>query len=211
MELSEIIEKADILFRKFGIRSITMDDISKEMGISKKTLYQYITDKNELVEKVVFAEIERLKECAGHSESISGMNALEQLMNVGKNIKQVMNSSQPAREYDLKKYYPALYKELQRFKLEIMQFSMLRNLELGKEQGLYRREMNQEHITRFYISRIEDMIECKSLMDDSEMPAGYFEEIFRYHIMGIVNDTGRTFFLENQHRFLILPEVENTK
>ncbi|NTW32950.1 MAG: TetR/AcrR family transcriptional regulator, partial [Bacteroidetes bacterium] len=51
--MEEIIKKVLELYMKFGIKSVSMDDAARELGISKKTLYQYFKDKDELVKKVV--------------------------------------------------------------------------------------------------------------------------------------------------------------
>ena len=52
-ELEKILVKVSGMYRKYGIKSVTMDDVAHELGISKKTLYQYVKDKSDLVEKVV--------------------------------------------------------------------------------------------------------------------------------------------------------------
>ncbi|HEX6193727.1 MAG TPA: helix-turn-helix domain-containing protein, partial [Chitinophagaceae bacterium] len=58
MDTKERIQnKAEELFMQFGIRSVSMDDIANNLGMSKKTVYQYFVDKDELVEAVVQAHI----------------------------------------------------------------------------------------------------------------------------------------------------------
>ena len=80
-EFDRILEKVSVLYRKYGIKSVTMDDVAHELGISKKTLYQYVNDKTELVEKVV----EFTRHCnfinMQKKRGISG-NAIEQLIQV---------------------------------------------------------------------------------------------------------------------------------
>ncbi len=63
MELNEILSKAFELYYKYAIKSVTMDDVARELGISKKTLYQYVSNKTELVEKVIRSEMERAAKC----------------------------------------------------------------------------------------------------------------------------------------------------
>src|SRR4051812_4431565 len=59
-----IRQKAKELFMRYGIRSVSMDDIATQLGISKKTIYQYFTDKDELVDGVVDEDVQNMQmEC----------------------------------------------------------------------------------------------------------------------------------------------------
>ncbi len=110
-EFDKILGKVSELYRKYGIKSVTMDDVSHELGISKKTLYQYVADKSELVEKVVeytrvcnFSSMHEIDEFSG--------NAIEQLIEVSQKVNTLMKDHSPAYEYDLKKYYPEIFNKL---------------------------------------------------------------------------------------------------
>ena len=65
MEIKDRIqEKATELFMRFGIRSVSMDDIATQLGMSKKTIYQFFADKDELVDAVMAANIQKTQgEC----------------------------------------------------------------------------------------------------------------------------------------------------
>ncbi len=193
MELDEIIKGTGLLFRKFGIKSVTMDDISRQLGISKKTLYQFVSDKNELVTKVLDMEMKSMESCFFDAASIHKENAIEQLINVSRHVRQIMNTRNPSSEYDLNKYYPELYKSFNEFRNKLMYSSVLKNLIKGKEEGIYREELNPEYIARFYVSRVELVMEDKAYTDFEEYPPEFFAEIFIYHIRGLANEKGLKF------------------
>ena len=109
-ELKNIIEKVRTLYMKYGIKSITMDEIAMEMGISKKTLYQHVSDKDELVGYFVENDILlRQKEiCKCFRE---GLNAVEELLEISAFMNKLIRDQNPATEHDLKKYYPHYYQK----------------------------------------------------------------------------------------------------
>ena len=88
-ELENILEKVAALYMKYGVKSITMDDVARELGISKKTLYQYVENKNELVEKVVDYVLNK-KDCEFKMISEKEMNAIEKLLEVNMHIIKTM-------------------------------------------------------------------------------------------------------------------------
>ena len=192
MEFDELLKKIGSLFKNYGIRSVTMDDIARELGISKKTLYQHVTDKTELVGKVVFEIIETEKENFEkliHPE----VNAIEELFHVNKHLRKIMKNLNASFEYDLKKYYPDLYKQVRTHKKENMYNSVKKNLEKGVKEGLYRKDINIEYITRYYVSRIESNIDSDFLSSKEISVSEFFYEIFIYHIRGVANSKGIAF------------------
>ena len=104
-ELENILGKVRELYMKYGIKSITMDDVARELAISKKTLYQYVTDKDDLVGKFIDNEIEirQVQICKCFRV---GYNAIEELFEIAAFMNKLMREQNPATEYDLKKYYP---------------------------------------------------------------------------------------------------------
>jgi TetR/AcrR family transcriptional regulator, cholesterol catabolism regulator len=188
-ELENILEKVAALYMKYGIKSITMDDVARELGISKKTLYQYVENKNELVEKVVDYVI-NLKECGFKKIDDIKMNAVEKLIEVNMHIVESMKDYNPATEYDLKKYYPELYAKMHSIRRQRMFDSILANIKKGKEEGLYRKELNEEIIARMQVSRFMNMHEDEMLSKNDIQRSAFIHELFIYHIRGIANEKG---------------------
>lgn len=187
--LHEILEKVAELYLKYGIRSITMDDVSRELGISKKTLYQYVSDKDELVLKVVeyilnfnFQQFENI-----HN---SAENAIFELFEVNRFVHSIMRNCSPSFEYDLKKYFPEVYNQLITSKREKMYKSVLDNIRKGKSEGIYREELQEEIIAKMHVARMENMHENTMFSMEEMVQGKIFREIFVYHIRGLANEKG---------------------
>ena len=196
MEIEVLLERVGEMYYKFGIKSVTMDDISHEFGISKKTLYQYVEDKNDLVNKVVQhvykTEAEKFKEfvCGDN-------NAIEELLKVNQYLRHMISNHNPSTEYDLKKYYPELYRTIKDKKIDQMYDNVLANLIKGKKEGLYRKELNEEFIAKYYVSRIDSSMDLYSSNENANNMQEYIYELFIYHIRGISSAKGIKFLEEH--------------
>ncbi|MCK4746707.1 MAG: TetR/AcrR family transcriptional regulator, partial [Bacteroidales bacterium] len=183
-EFEIILEKVSVLYRKYGIKSVTIYDVARELGISKKTLYQYVTDKTELVEKVV----EHTRHCNFSSMKEimkTGGNAIEQLIEVSQRANTLMKDHSPSYEYDLKKSYPSIYRNLMSARRKIMYESMLANIRQGKKEGIYRAELNEEIITKLHLLRIENLQSSEIFKEEEIHSLKFFREVFVYHIHGL--------------------------
>jgi TetR/AcrR family transcriptional regulator, cholesterol catabolism regulator len=188
-EMETIMRKVRELYMKYGIKSITMDDVSTELGISKKTLYQYITDKDDLVGKFIDYEISVRKDqvCSCFR---SGQNAIEELLELSVFMNKLLKEQNPATEHDLKKYYPHHYERTVRTRRESIYSYIIRNLKSGKEQGLYREDLNEEIISKLYLHRVES-IHLNDLFSVEEFTSNtLFQELLIYHIRGIATEKG---------------------
>jgi len=195
-ELLYILKKVRILYRKYGIRSVTMDDVSHELGISKKTLYQYVRDKDELVHKVVELEMQD-----HHTKMVinctDNLNAIEQLLEIARCVAVMLKDYSSATEYDLKKYYPDLYISLHEMKRDFMGKFISENLLRGKKEGIYREECNVDFITKLNVSLIDNMFDNEIITISEFLDPLFFYEYFIYHIRGIANAKGLS-ILESQ-------------
>lgn len=199
-KLNDILLRVAILFRKYGIKSITMDDVSRELGVSKKTVYQFVTDKSDLVNKVVDAELLRSKDCF-ESVTIAGSNAIAELFEVNRFIIEMMKRNSPSFEYDLKKYFPDVFQKVVLARRKGMYDAVLANLKRGKSEGLYREEMKEEIITKLQISRVENIYTDVMFTIEDFSRESVFKELFIYHIRGIANEKGIKYLEENIHKF----------
>ena len=192
-ELVTILKKVRQLYRKYGIRSVTMDDVSHELGISKKTLYQYVHDKDDLVHKIVEMEIAERKERMDIT-CVDDKNAIEQLLEIARCISTMLKDYSAASEYDLKKYYPDLYIKVRDLRRSHVFRFIFDNLKKGIEEGLYREEINLDTISRLNVSLIDNMVDSEVITISEFMDPPFFNEFFVYHIRGIVNAKGLDFF-----------------
>lgn len=196
MELKDILSKTFELYEKYAIKSVTMDYVARELSISKKTLYKFVANKNKLVEKVILSEME----LAGKKhESIKEMklNSIEELFEVSKMMNERLKNHNPALFFDLRKYYPALFKEVIKIKREKVYESVLNNLKKGIKEGLYRKEVNPDIIAKIYVSRMEQSYD-NSIFSIAEVTSiEVFNEVLIYHLHGICNEKGLKILYEN--------------
>jgi AcrR family transcriptional regulator len=188
-ELKNILIRVRDLYNKYGIKSITMDDVARELGISKKTLYQYVCDKDDLVGKYIEYEIElrQVEICRCFQ---SELNAIEELFEISLFMNKMMREQNPATEYDLKKYYPTHYQNVVKVRRERMFKYLLLNLNKGKEEGLYRQEMNQDVIAKLYLSRSENVHGDNLFTVEEFTSIKLFVELLTYHVRGIATEKG---------------------
>jgi TetR/AcrR family transcriptional regulator, cholesterol catabolism regulator len=195
---SQIIQGAFRLFYKFGIRSISMDDISRELCMSKKTMYQYFKNKEELVGKGL--EEETMKEsCQYSSIHETYPNPIDALLEVSKLTCQLLADINPNFIYDLKKYYPEIYKNyIDHTRTHV--FSKIReNMLRGIEEKLYRPELSVDLISRLYVQKLEDIMDSEFNIPDEKVAINkIFMVMFENHIRGISTPEGVKYFEERK-------------
>jgi len=188
-ELENILEKVGELYNKYGIKSVTMDDVARELGISKKTLYQFVENKNELVEKVLNYLLNK-NDCSFKNLANKKLNAVEELLEVSILIIKTIKEYNPSTEYDLKKYYPELYKKLNEIRKERMYDSVIKNIIKGKDEGLYRNDLDEEIIAKMQTSRFLNISTDQVINNEEVLKPRFIYEMFIYHIRGMANKKG---------------------
>ncbi len=154
MEVKErILVKASELFLRYGIRSVSMDDIAAQLGMSKKTLYQYYVDKDELVTGVFGGIMEQNKQhCTidhQHAE-----NALHEVFLSFDRVVDLFANMNPSILFDMEKYHPAAFRKFKDFQAGFIYDLIKANLERGLEEGLYREDIDIDILTRYRIYSI---------------------------------------------------------
>lgn len=196
----QITEEVFKIYQRYGIKSVTMDDVSRHLGISKKTLYQYFTDKEDLVRQALQLEYTRWFVRLKEPESL-GLNAIEEIFEVYKVLKRMYRHANPSMEYDLRKYYPALSKEFTEKRRKEIYGSGYRNLVKGKNQGFYRKDLNPKIIAGLHVLKVENMAAEDLFRISHDLSSRIIHEIFIYHLQGIMSPEGRQFFNGNKLNF----------
>lgn len=155
---AHIIKTAGELFFRLGIRSVSIDDICRELGMSKKTFYVYFASKDELVEQLLQANINYM---ASKMEELLKTGDFKQL--VAKFIKHQEAEKNDVRRvpqlvYDLKKYYPRQFAQFQVNCFETQKEYIQRYLEMGQQAGLVRANLNIELIAVLFAKIHSDAI-----------------------------------------------------
>ncbi|HLX90184.1 MAG TPA: TetR/AcrR family transcriptional regulator [Puia sp.] len=145
-----ILQKATDLFMRYGIRSITMDEIAAQLGISKKTIYQYFTDKDEIVEAVVNQQCKKNElECIEFRSNSE--NAVHAIFIAVRETEEMLSGMNPLIMYDLEKHHPKSYKRFKDFKYQFFYKEIKENLARGIKEELYRPEIDADIVAKHRI------------------------------------------------------------
>ncbi|QKJ29174.1 TetR/AcrR family transcriptional regulator [Mucilaginibacter mali] len=142
------------LFYRAGIKSVTMDDIAKHLAVSKKTIYQFFTDKNELVIALVKQKMEE-DEQQMKTSMAAASNVIEQLIDMMQCSEEIFSRANPILMYDMQKYHPGAWDEFQKFKNGVIISTLEQLLREGKEQGYIRPEIDERAIARMRVNQVE--------------------------------------------------------
>ncbi|MCO4813590.1 MAG: helix-turn-helix transcriptional regulator [Flavobacteriales bacterium] len=186
----EILERATQVYMQYGVKSVTMDDLAKELSISKKTIYKYYSDKPELVKAIIELKVEMDQAVCINSAQQSN-NAIEEMISISKFVIDTIGSINPTVFYDLQKFYPEAWKIIQTHKWTFVLNMITINIERGIKEGLYRENLNAKIIGKQYVVS-NDMITNTKIFPWPEFKfEELFKEIMRFQLNGMVNSEGR--------------------
>jgi len=192
-KFEKIISESAHLFARYGIRNLSMDDICRDLGISKKTLYQYVENKADLI-KAILSRLKHESLKAEHQQALAGMNAIDQLLTSSRIICANMKQFNPALTFELKKYYPAIFNEFYQAKKESIYHAIVTNIRQGIEEGLYRGDLDVELVARLYVQKLENIHDPDFLSTAGLSPDTVFNVMFDNHIRGISNSHGLAYY-----------------
>ena len=186
----QILHTATQLFLDQGFKSITMDDIAREMGMSKKTIYSHYSNK----EAIVTASAENLFQsiCGGIDHICAlEMNPIEEMYDIKRYVLEHLKGERTSPMYQLQKYYPKIHQTMRRGQYVYMQRCVTDNLERGIELGLFIKDINVQFVARIYFTGITG-IKDESIFPQSQFPISELHDMYlEYHIRGIVTPKGR--------------------
>ncbi len=185
----KILKEAQVLFMRYGFKSITMDDIARELSISKKTLYHYFTDKNDLVNQVVESHLDTEKEFC-NSLANSEKDPIAYLLSISNNFSSESKQINPAVLYDLRKYFKEAWDKIAQYSQEFIYGQVMNNLIIGKEKGLYRKDLNEKIIALYYVNMMQFMVNPENYSKEDRNINSVHKELMRYHLHGILTDKG---------------------
>ncbi len=190
---TKILKGAEELFMRYGVRSITMDEIARHLGISKKTLYQYFLDKDDIVASTTHNHLIReRKQFEQIAEDSS--NSVEELVKLSLCLKENVKGMNPSLLFDLQKYHQKAWNIWLEFKNKFIRESVVRNLNKGIAEGLIRAEINPEILA---VVRIETV---QMGFDDQLFPVDKFNltevqmQILEHFIHGLLTDKGKKLY-----------------
>jgi AcrR family transcriptional regulator len=192
-----IQQKAHGLFMQFGLRSVSMDDIANSLGISKKTIYHYYADKDELVDAVIDAEF-RKNESICEYDRVNSKNAIDEIFMAMDKVVEMFSTMNPSLVFDMQKYFPKVFQKFHSHKNDYL-FNVIRtNVIRGIREELYRPELNIDIISRFRVESImipfnpEFQTKMKYNMAEIE------EEFIIHFLFGIASPKGYKMIIKYQ-------------
>ena len=185
----KILKKAIDLFLSFGFKSVTMDDIANELAISKKTIYAHFSTKLKLVKATTFYVFEQIN--SGISDICTiNQNPIEEVYLIKSLVTEQLKGEKNSPQYQLQKYYPKIFETLKQKQFESVNKCITANLKKGIEQGVYRKGIDINLITRLYFNGIMG-IKNVELFPINEFNVTYLMDSYlEYHIRAIATEKG---------------------
>ncbi|MEO6221347.1 MAG: TetR/AcrR family transcriptional regulator [Ginsengibacter sp.] len=201
MEVKDRIkQKADELYRKYGIKSVTMDEIASQLGVSKKTIYHSFSDKDELVDAVIVDMLTYNRECC-QKDKARAQNAIQEVYLAMEMLQTMFENMNPSILFDIERNHPVTYEKFRQHKYKYLFQVVKDNIERGKKEELYRPEINSDVVAKV---RLETMMLPfnEELFPKIDYSLVYLEQqLIEYYLFGLVSLKGYKLILKYQKRF----------
>lgn len=185
----KILSKAAEMFLTLGVKSVTMDEIAAEMGISKKTIYAHFPTKTKLIEATAFFVFEQIS--AGIQEIRNDRkDPIEELFEIKDFACQHLRDEKSSPQYQLQKYYPKIYSTIREKQKLILEGLTKENLQKGIREGVYRSDLPLEFISRIYFLGIVGIKDREFFAEDEFTMNELTEMHLEYHLRAIVTSKG---------------------
>jgi AcrR family transcriptional regulator len=188
----KILEGTEALFMKYGIRSVTMDDIARHLSVSKKTLYQHFTDKDDLVFRMSEMHLERSFKKYNLIEQCS-KNSMEELSKISSCIKADMEKVNSSVLFDLQKYHPKAWNLWSEYKLKISE-SVVRNINQGIVDGFFRSDLSPQIMATTRLVLIEAAFDSEIFPKDRFNFVEVQSQLFELFVYGLCTDKGKKIY-----------------
>jgi len=189
----ELVEPIRDLFYAYGLKNLSMDDISHRLGISKKTLYTFVKNKEELLEKIFLLEDDRLMMMSEEMDKLK-INAIEKLLKISQLVNEEMKRINPMIRFEMQKYYTQLYETFVERKRRNVFEGMKINMLQGISEKIYRDDINVDLVATIYLNSFIELHNsdvCK-ILDINFIQL--FEVLFENHIRAISTPLGLAYF-----------------
>lgn len=197
MEIRDkILGQVGSMFMKEGIRSVTMDDISKALGVSKKTIYLYFENKADLLNHFMSAHLSAQQSQLDTIRK-KAQDAIDEMLLINQHVMHMMRSVNPQLIFDFQRYYPVLWTEFNNRKEQEIFQTVYSNLQRGIREGVYRKSLNPDIIARLYVYRSMFVMDQKMMLCSGPNAVEFIHQVLVYHMQGVMNETGRKVFDES--------------
>jgi AcrR family transcriptional regulator len=186
---NRIVTKTHELFMLYGIRSVSMDEIANHLGMSKKTIYQYFKDKDSLVEGVINIEIEMHQDEFSKYASISE-NAIHEIFLTLDTVQEMLKHMNPSVMFDLQKYHTTAFEKFRTHKNTFFYDIIKANIERGKQEGLFRADIDVDVLTRYRLANMFLMFDFEHFPSNKFTPIQIISETTDNFLHGMATQQG---------------------
>lgn len=189
----KLLKGAEALFLKYGVRSVSMDDIARHLSVSKKTLYQYFVDKDEIVTQVAHGHLSTYK-LQFDGIALGAKNALDELMRINSCLRRTMQGMNPTLLFDLKKYHLKAWEMWMEHRNKYIRESVIRNMKQGMEEGFFRNNLNPEILAIIRIETIQMLFDSHLFPLDRYNLGDVHAQALDHFMYGLLTDKGRKLY-----------------
>ena len=190
-----ILLKARDLMLQTGIRQVTMDDLATQLGISKKTIYQFYQDKDDLVKAVVDFELKYHHQLCQHCEA-NADNAVHEMFLMMETMKELTKTMNPGTMMELEKYFPAAFDIIKNHKEDFFLSLIKQNLIKGIEQGVYRNTIDVEIISKYRLETIFIPFNLNAFPISKFDPIKVHTQLMEHFVYGLMTEKGYEIMLQ---------------
>lgn len=186
----KILNKAAEKFLNLGVKSVTMDEIAGDLGMSKKTIYAHFSTKTKLVEATALHVFQKI------SEGIQAIreeknDPIEEMYEIKNFACTHLRNERSSPQFQLKKYYPRIYETIRTKQQQVMEAQIKQNLERGMAAGIYRKDLPLPFTSRIYFVGLLGIKDLDLFPEGDYTTAELIEKHLEYHLRAIVTDKGR--------------------
>lgn len=186
-----ILQTAFSMFMKFGVRSVSMDDLAQDMGMSKKTIYNVFPSKESLISKVILKHLQQdEKEILAIRENAA--DAIEEIWQISQHVLKFLSQIKPSLIFDLKKFYPQCWALIEKQHFHFIKETIEANLLRGQKEGLYRPDINADIVAKLYVGKSNIIVDPDIFPPENYDLYELIREMGRYHLHGITSPLGQT-------------------
>ena len=187
--VDNVLQKSAELIMKFGVKSNTMDDVAKHLGISKKTLYQHFSNKEDMILKCAKAKFEFFSSALAQIKETSS-DAIDELIQIDHFLIKNRIKRNPIVFNELQRYYPEIFTETYELHQSYVSNLVKSNIERGISEGLFRDDIEPNIIAALYAGRIEAVVQGQNELEEQYSFETIIQENLIYHIRGIATPQG---------------------
>jgi len=186
---ARIQQKAEELFKHYGIRSVTMDEIAGQLGISKKTIYHFYSDKDALVKDTFKSITDNNKEKCRMAKDLSE-NAIHERYLASNAAQEVFSNLNPSVLFDLNRFHPTVFAEFEKFEKEVLFKLIKENILRGIKEGLFRKDIDVDIVTWMQLELVSAVFNHEEVLSGKTSPAHFDKQVKDFFLHGLCTPKG---------------------